>query len=382
VDTIRLINFIRTAAAAGQDPLPALLAAQPGPGEQQPWGDDRFLQPALADDELLFHDWEGDSEEGEGELQAAAGAEGARQQQQEQRQLRQENEALRGMLEAMRGVALADVGVRELLAEQQAAQGQPGSSASAAAAGPTSPSAAAAQPADAAAAVDEAARLIDASYFDSYSTFDIHREMLGDRARTQAYRDALELNPGLLRGATVLDVGCGTGILSMFAARGGASTVVGIDGSEQIAGFARSIVAANGLAAAGGGPITIVSSKVEELELAALPLPAAAAGVEQQQGAAATADGRQQQQQEQGQQDEKRVDVLVSEWMGYALLFESMLDSVLHARDRWLRPGGAVLPDLANLYVAAAGEGATGMDFWKDVYGFRWAVGWWAAAGL
>ena len=276
------------------------------------------------------------------------------------------------MLEATRAMALAKEGVHELVADRQAAQGL-----SAAATGLLSAGAAAAQPADAAAAVDEAARLIDASYFDSYSTFDIHREMLGDRARTQAYRDALELNPGLLHGATVLDVGCGTGILSMFAARGGASTVVGIDGSEQIAGFARSIVAVNGLAAAGGGPITIVSSKVEEL--AALPLPAAAAGEEKQQGAAPAADGKQQQQQE--QQDEKLVDVLVSEWMGYALLFESMLDSVLHARDRWLRPGGAVLPDLANLYVAAAGEGATGMDFWKDVYGFRWAVGWWAAAG-
>ena len=33
------------------------------------------------------------------------------------------------------------------------------------------------------------------------------------------------------------------------------------------------------------------------------------------------------------------MDVLVSEWMGYALLFESMLDSVLVARDRFLRPG-------------------------------------------
>ena len=99
--------------------------------------------------------------------------------------------------------------------------------------------------------------------------------------------------------------------------------------------------------------------------------------MEQQQEAAA--DGKPQQQQE--QQDEKLVDVLVSERMGYNMLFESMLDSVLHARDRWLRPGGAVLPDLANLYVAAAGEGATGMDFRKDIYGFRWAVGWWAAAG-
>ncbi len=29
-----------------------------------------------------------------------------------------------------------------------------------------------------------------------------------------------------------------------------------------------------------------------------------------------------------------QVDVIVSEWMGYALLFESMLDTVLYARDR------------------------------------------------
>ena len=54
---------------------------------------------------------------------------------------------------------------------------------------------------------------------------------------------------------------------------------------------------------------------------------------------------------------------------GYALLFESMLDSVLAARDRFLKPGGAVLPDVAKIYVAAAGEGATGLGFWRDVYG-------------
>ena len=59
--------------------------------------------------------------------------------------------------------------------------------------------------------------------------------------RTLAYQAALLQNPGLLQGATVLDVGCGTSILSLFAARGGAQTVVGLDGSERIAGFARQV---------------------------------------------------------------------------------------------------------------------------------------------
>lgn len=43
------------------------------------------------------------------------------------------------------------------------------------------------------------------------------------------------------------------------------------------------------------------------------------------------------------------VDVLVSEWMGYCLLYESMLSSVLFARDKWLKTGGAVLPDTATM---------------------------------
>ena len=34
------------------------------------------------------------------------------------------------------------------------------------------------------------------------------------------------------------------------------------------------------------------------------------------------------------------VDVIVSEWMGYCLFYESMLDTVIHARDKWLVRGG------------------------------------------
>lgn len=32
----------------------------------------------------------------------------------------------------------------------------------------------------------------------------------------------------------------------------------------------------------------------------------------------------------------EKVDIIISEWMGYALLYESMLDCVIFARDKWL----------------------------------------------
>lgn len=49
----------------------------------------------------------------------------------------------------------------------------------------------------------------------------------------------------------------------------------------------------------------------------------------------------------------KEFDVIVSEWMGYFLLYESMLDTVILARDKYLKPGGLMFPDEATLYIAA-----------------------------
>jgi len=43
----------------------------------------------------------------------------------------------------------------------------------------------------------------------------------------------------------------------------------------------------------------------------------------------------------------KEVDIIISEWMGYFLLYESMLDSVIYARDKYLKPGGLMLPERA-----------------------------------
>lgn len=46
------------------------------------------------------------------------------------------------------------------------------------------------------------------------------------------------------------------------------------------------------------------------------------------------------------------MDIIISEWMGYFLMQESMLDSVLVARDEYVKPGGALYPSHARLYLA------------------------------
>ncbi|VVA97332.1 unnamed protein product [Arabis nemorensis] len=184
-------------------------------------------------------------------------------------------------------------------------------------------------------------RKANENYFGSYSSFGIHKEMLSDKVRTEAYRDAILKNPTLLCGSVVMDVGCGTGILSLFAAKAGASRVIAVEASEKMAKVATKIAKDNSVFHDNehNGVLEVAHSMVEELEKSIKIQP-------------------------------HSVDVLVSEWMGYCLLYESMLTSVLYARDRWLKPGGAILPDTATMFAAGFGKGATSLPFWEDVYGF------------
>ncbi|TQD84008.1 hypothetical protein C1H46_030458 [Malus baccata] len=62
------------------------------------------------------------------------------------------------------------------------------------------------------------------------------------------------------------------------------------------------------------------------------------------------------------------VDVLLSEWMGYCLLYEAMLSLVLYARDRWLKPEGAMLPNTATIDLE---KELPVFHFWENVYGFN-----------
>ena len=70
---------------------------------------------------------------------------------------------------------------------------------------------------------------------------------------------------------------------------------------------------------------------------------------------------------------EGEIDIIVSEWMGYFLLYESMLDCVLWARDKFLnKKTGKMLPDKAQMRMGAMEdwEYITGKnDFWGNVYG-------------
>ncbi|XP_054264862.1 protein arginine N-methyltransferase 1-like [Macrosteles quadrilineatus] len=172
-------------------------------------------------------------------------------------------------------------------------------------------------------------------YFDSYAHFGIHEEMLKDEVRTKTYRNSMYHNKHLFKGKIVLDIGCGTGILSMFAAKAGASKVIGIECSN-IVDYAKQIVEANNLSEV----VTIVKGKVEEVTLP---------------------DGI------------THVDIIISEWMGYCLFYESMLDTVLYARDKWLRPDGMLFPDRAMLFVCGIEDRQykdEKINWWDDVYGF------------
>ncbi|WJX36641.1 Protein arginine N-methyltransferase 3 [Trifolium repens] len=191
-------------------------------------------------------------------------------------------------------------------------------------------------------------RKVNESYFGSYSSFGIHREMLSDKARMDAYGQAILKNPSLLNGAVVMDVGCGTGILSLFSAQAGASRVIAVEASAKMAAVATQVAKNNGLLLSKSetrvngnnkGVVEVVHGMVEEIDKIVELQP-------------------------------HSVDVLLSEWMGYCLLYESMLGSVLYARDRYLKPGGAILPDTATIFVAGFGKGGTSLPFWENVCDF------------
>lgn len=191
----------------------------------------------------------------------------------------------------------------------------------------------------------------DTNYFDSYAGNDIHQTMLSDTVRTLSYAKFILApeNAHIFRGARVMDIGAGSGILSMLAARAGAAQVIAVDASN-IAVRAEKNIHENGLSHI----ISVVRGKIEDLDEELAPY-------------------------------KGKVDVIISEWMGYFLLYECMLPSVLHARDVYLRKEpnpqrplsgstGLLAPSHNRMTLAAVSDEELlheRINFWNDVYGFK-----------
>ena len=143
----------------------------------------------------------------------------------------------------------------------------------------------------------------------TYGELSIHRWMLRDEVRNEAYRRAIShvVKPG----DVVLDMGAGTGILSVFAAAAGARKVYAVERTE-VADVARRVIECNGQTA---------RIEVLEADLETVVLP-------------------------------EKVDVIVSEWMGGFGVDENVLAPLVMARDRWLQTGGKIVPERVTAMLA------------------------------
>lgn len=178
---------------------------------------------------------------------------------------------------------------------------------------------------------------MDDAYFQSYGHFGIHGEMITDRVRTESYRNFILSNAKIyFKDKVVLDIGAGSGILSMFAAEAGAKHVYGVEASMEIFAAAKESVRVNNLE----NQITLLHDRVESV---LLPV--------------------------------KQVDVIVSEWMGYFLFYESMLNSVLYAAKHYLpNSTGRIFPRhyILNLIGVQCNPALRTkyLDHWSNVYGY------------
>mmetsp|Transcript_10450 Transcript_10450/g.26332 ORF Transcript_10450/g.26332 Transcript_10450/m.26332 type:complete len:473 (-) Transcript_10450:183-1601(-) len=175
---------------------------------------------------------------------------------------------------------------------------------------------------------DEQAKATDfANYFCSYAQLYHQKQMLADHNRMAAYHSAILGNSDVFKDKVVMDVGTGSGILAVWAAQAGARKVYAIEYTDM-AKHARQVMKANGVE----DIVTVIQGAVEEIKL-----PIEEDGLET----------------DDPEHPERVVDIFISEWMGYFLLRESMLDSLIRARDKYLKPAtGLMFPSHCTMYLA------------------------------
>lgn len=152
----------------------------------------------------------------------------------------------------------------------------------------------------------------------TYSKLSSHSPMVFDETRNRVYLDAIRTH--IRPDSVVLDLGSGLGVLGFLAAKAGARHVYCVE-PAPIARRIMALAQANGIA----DRITVFRSRIEEIELP------------------------------------EQVDLIISVFTGNMLFTEGLLPSLYHARDRYLKPGGMMVPDRSRLML----QGVDALDLYR-----------------
>ena len=149
-------------------------------------------------------------------------------------------------------------------------------------------------------------------YFHTHHIFKAHEPLLSDANRNRAFYRALKKH--ITTDSTVLDIGSGTGIWAIAAAKLGARRVVAVEKDEMLIPIIRTLLKENGVEK----KVEIVRTDSRKLKL------------------------------------RERFDVIISETIGNQGFEEDIVPIMIDARKRFLKPNGAMIPSAVRLIAAAA----------------------------
>ena len=161
-----------------------------------------------------------------------------------------------------------------------------------------------------------------------------HVGMMNDQTRNEAFSKAI--GRAVSKGDLVLDIGTGSGLLSMMAAKAGAKEIISCEASKIISTVAKKIISKNGF----DNQITVVNKMSTNLKV--------------------------------GEDLPNKVDVIISEVLSAELVGEGVRSTILDAKKRLLKKSGKMLPESGDIMIALIGadENITDKAIVDSIEGF------------